>query len=350
MIRIGLFVNDPTTERPRFTTTLLAQEALRRGHEVLYISVEDFSYRPDDCLHVHTHPVPVKKYTSVETVHAALQKSVETGSGERISVRDLDVLMLRNDPAAEGSGAWAAQVGIVFGQEAVRQGVLVLSDPGGLSQATNKLYFQRFPAELRPKTLISKSADDIREFVQEQNGKVVLKPLQGSGGQSVFLVREDENANLRQMIEAVSRDGYVIAQEYLPAAAAGDVRFFLMNGEPLVVGGKYAAFRRVGAKGDMRSNMHAGGAPEKVKVDDNMLRIASLVRPMLMRDGMFLVGLDIAGDKLMEINVFSPGGLYSAQQLQDARFAQIVVDAIERKVATATDYPKTFTNAQLAVL
>ena len=93
------------------------------------------------------------------------------------------------------------------------------------------MYFQLFPPEVRPRTIITRDRDEIRAFWEEQERKVVIKPLQGSGGQSVFLVRESDGSNLNQMIDAVSRDGYVIAQEYLPAAEEGDTRLFLMNGQ-----------------------------------------------------------------------------------------------------------------------
>ena len=96
--------------------------------------------------------------------------------------------------------------------------------------------------------------------MRETKGRnIVLKPLQGSGGASVVLVRPEDMPNLNQMIDAVSRDGFVIAQEYLPAAAEGDTRLFLMNGLPLGVKGRYAAFRRVRSGGDMRSNIHTAG-------------------------------------------------------------------------------------------
>src|SRR5690349_13370413 len=98
------------------------------------------------------------------------------------------------------------------------------------------------------------------------------------------------------MIDAVTRDGYAIAQEFLPAAKDGDTRLFLMNGQPLVVDGKYCAFRRISAKGDVRSNLHAGGRLAKATVTDEMLKLAEIVRPKLVADGMFLVGLDIVGD------------------------------------------------------
>ena len=126
-------------------------------------------------------------------------------------------------------------------------------------------------------------------------------------------MRNDEEHNLEEIFEAVSRDGYVIAQEYLPAAAEGDTRLFLMNGMPLRHKGKYAAFRRVRTGDDIRSNIHAGGRLRRAELDDTMFQLAEMVRPRLVEDGMFLVGLDIVGDKLMEINVFSPGGLGSAE-------------------------------------
>jgi glutathione synthase len=165
----------------------------------------------------------------------------------------------------------------------------------------------------------------------------------------VFVVKPGAKGNLNQIIEAVTRDGYAIAQEFLPDAKKGDVRFFLMNGEPLVVKGKYCAFRRVSAKGDVRSNLHAGGHLAKAKVTDEMLELAEIVRPKLVQDGMFLVGLDIVGKRLMEINVFSPGGLGSAQIYEKVDFTRGVLEAIERKV-TARRHDKTLSNRQLAVL
>jgi glutathione synthase len=269
---------------------------------------------------------------------------------ERIEVGDLDVLMLRNDPSISASEhPWTTDVGIIFGQVAASRGVLVVNDPAGLARAKNKLYFQFFPKDVRPRTLITREADRIKAFVDELDGKVVLKPLQGSGGKSVFVVK-DSAANLNQMIEAVARDGYVIAQEYLPAAAEGDTRLFLMNGVPLQHDGHYAAVRRACAPGEVRSNMHVGGKPTKAKIGETELRLAELVRPKLLQDGMFLVGLDIAGDKLMEINVFSPGGIYSIERFEKVPFSALIIDSLERKVEHARHHLPRLGNRALAVL
>ena len=120
-----------------------------------------------------------------------------------------------------------------------------------------------------------------------------------------------------------------------------------MNGQPLVHEGEYAAFRRTNKTKDIRSNMSAGGKAEKVTVTDEMLEMVEVVRPKLVADGMFLVGLDIVGDKLMEINVFSPGGLGSAQSLYEVNFAPAIIGELERKVNIRQHYPE-IDNVRLA--
>jgi glutathione synthase len=232
----------------------------------------------------------------------------------------------------------------------MRHGVIVLNDPNGLAKATNKTYFQLFPEQVRPRTLISRDRDEIKKFIQNENGHAVLKPLQGSGGAGVFLVKPGEASNTNQMIESLTRDGYVIAQEYLTAAQEGDTRLFLMNGRPFRYRGKYAAFRRVRSGDDMRSNIHAGGKLREAEITDVHLKVAEVVRPKLVQDGMFLVGLDIVGDKLMEINVFSPGGLGSAQKFEKASFTLGVVEALERKADYMKYYRRNFDNVEMATL
>jgi glutathione synthase len=152
------------------------------------------------------------------------------------------------------------------------------------------------------------------------------------------------------MIETVGRDGYIVAQERLAGAEQGDVRLFLMNGAPLIVDGQYAAFRRVNESHDPRSNMRVGGVPEPVEPDRAMLRVVDAVRPKLLADGMFLVGLDIVGDKLMEVNVFSPGGLGTCETLYGVEFTSAVIAALEHKVELRDQYGGRLTNVILATL
>ena len=348
-MRVGIIVNDIRTEEPGYTSMRLAVSAMNMGHDVWIMGVGDLAYDPDDYVRARARSVKPAKYKSSDTFLRDLQgpKAIQ----ERISVDDLDVLLLRNDPSDDAvMRPWAVTAGIQFARVAMRRGVVVVNDPMGLAKAASKMYFQLFPEEVRPRTLITRDRDEIKAFASNEPGPIVLKPLQGSGGQSVFMVRPDDMPNINQMIDAVSRDGYVIAQEYLPAAAHGDTRFFLMNGLPLKEKGRYCAFRRVRRGGDLRSNLHAGGSLAKAEIGEVELRVAETVRPKLVEDGMFLAGLDIVGDKLMEINVFSPGGLGSAQKFEGINFSRVVIRALERKVQYMEYYRRNFNNVDMATL
>jgi len=348
-MKIGFVVNDTMTEQKGYTTTRLGMTAINMGHEAWVMGVGDLAYDCDEHIRARARMVPRKRYTSNETYLKALHSA--KAKAERITVDDLDVLLLRNDPADDMvKRPWAVSAGIIFGRVAMRHGVIVLNDPNGLAKATNKMYFQLFPEEIRPPTLITRDRDEIKHFAKEVGGRIVLKPLQGSGGQGVFMVSGSDTRNLNQMVEAISRDGYIIAQQYLPAAAEGDTRLFMMNGEPLRYKGKYAAFRRVRTGDDIRSNVHAGGKIQQAEITKKILELAEVVRPKLVQDGMFLVGLDIVGDKLMEINVFSPGGLGSAQRFEKVNFNQAVIHALERKVHYMSFYRRNFDNAEMATL
>jgi glutathione synthase len=348
-MKIGFAVNDVDTEEAAFTTTRLAMAAINLGHQSYTFGVGDFVYAPDGTVHAYARTARGKSYKSYEKFLKELQS--EDHDPVLICLDELDVLLLRNDPSADATERpWAQSAGILFGQLVASRGVMVLNDPENLARALNKTYFQQFPEEVRPKTCISRNVDEIKRFIDEQRDKVVIKPLQGSGGKNVFLVGAEERANLNQMIDAVIRDGYCVVQEYLPAAVDGDVRLFVMNGRPLMHDGKYAAFRRVNKSGDARSNMHSGGESQPAEVTEKMLRMVEIVRPKLVSDGMFLVGLDIVEDKLLEVNVFSPGGLGSSSQFAGIDFTQVVIRDLERKVEYRKYYDGRMTNVQMATL
>jgi glutathione synthase len=348
-MRIGFVVNQLETEEANYTTTRLAFTAVNMGHQAWITSVGDFAYDADQQIRARAWAAPKKKYPDLDAYLAALRG--ERAQRDRLTLAELDVLLLRNDPSEDAiDRPWAQQAGIFFGKRARQHGLLVLNDPDGLSVAMNKMYLQDFPEEVRPRTIITRDRSDIKAFLKAEQETIVLKPLSGSGGQSVFLVRPEDASNLNQMIDAVVRDGYVIAQEYLPAAAKGDTRLFMLNGAPFTYEGKYAAFRRQHSGGDMRSNISAGGKLAKATITEEALALADLIRPKLVMDGMFLVGLDIVGNKLMEINVFSPGGLGSAEEFEGVNFARGVIEALERKVAYAARYRRGSDNRVIATL
>jgi glutathione synthase len=346
---IAFFVNDMEREHSNYTTTVLAHAAAARGHRVCYLTPSDFVLRQDDTMAVHARFPPKKAFKTHTDFFAAMEKV--GAKTETIDVTDLDVLMLRSDPSLDSqSKPWAAEIGILFGREAAKRGVLVVNDPDSLGRAVNKLYFQSFPEEVRAETLITKHADDVKEFAKKQGGNVILKPLQGSGGSGVFKIDKDARDNMNQIIEAIERDGYIIAQAYVPAAKKGDIRLFMMNGWPLKIGDKYAAMRRVASKDDIRSNIHAGGSAIKVEIGDKELRVAEVIRPKLIADGMFLVGIDIVGDKILEVNVFTPGNLKSISDMNGVDFAQPIIDSLESKRKIMSDYKGAFDNRTLATL
>ena len=350
-MKLGIVVNGIETEMDDYTTTHLAMAATNLGHEVWYMGVADFAYEPDENAHAWARSVPQRRYRSSRAYLRAL-RGTDAQAG-RITLDELDVLLLRNDPAEDViKRPWARLAGINFSRLAMRHGVIVVNDPDGLAQAMNKMYLQYFPEQVRPRTLITRDRREIKTFIESQGGYGVLKPLSGSGGHNVFLVRPDEEANINQMIEAISAEDYVVAQEYLPEAVKGDTRLFLMNGEPLQFQGKYAALRRARrpGDGDMRSNMTAGAVSHPATVDDGMLQLAEIVRPKLIQDGMFLVGLDIVGNKLMEINVFSPGGLYSAERFTGVHFSRQIILALEEKTVQMRRYYHRLSNCEIAVL
>ncbi|GAA0893998.1 glutathione synthase [Fulvivirga kasyanovii] len=346
-MNLAFIINDIKTEKSDYTTVHLALTAHRMGHKIYLIGAGELAYTTDGRMSAQAHTVKDTKYKSSDVFLKVLQESEPVN----ITSDDLDVLFIRNDPSDDQNDrTWAQNSPYVFGQIAMKNGVLVLNHPVTLPNSINKMYFQHFPEIIRPKTVITRDQNEIEEFFKEQKNRMILKPLQGSGGKNVFLVEEKTKKNLKQIIEAISRDGYIIAQEYLPKAKDGDTRMFLMNGEPLKVDGKYAAIRRVNSNGDIRSNIHAGGHPEKAKVDEAMLKLADALRPKLIQDGMFLIGIDIVGDKLMEVNVFSPGTLNLMSTEYGVDFCKAVIEAIERKIHYKETYGENVDNATLAIL
>ena len=347
-MRIAFFVNDLEREFAGYTTTVLAHQAAMRGHEVSYLTPSDFVLRPDDSLWAHARILPKQKWKDRAEFFAALRAPAL--KPEPVDFADIDVLMLRNDPSIDFETPWAMEAGILFGREAVKRGTIVVNDPDSLGRAINKLYFQSFPAEARAEMLITRNEADIKAFARAHKNNIILKPLQGSGGSGVFKLDASAKSNLNQMIEAIGRDGYIIAQAYVPAAKKGDIRFFLMNGHPLEVDGKYCALRRVAAADDIRSNIHAGGKAEKVEIGRTELAVAEMIRPKLIADGMFLVGIDIVGDKILEVNVFSPGNLKSCSDLAGVDFSIPIIESLERKAEIAKQYAHAFDNRHLAML
>ncbi|WP_296720630.1 glutathione synthase [Erythrobacter sp.] len=348
-IAIAFVVNDVSTEKDDYSTIRLARRAVARGHTVALIGLGDFIYDWQDGICAMATVSKIAEFDDDTTYLAHLQDP-EKGT-ERIKLADYDILMLRGDPAEElSTRSWAPSSSLLFAQLASLGDTIVLNDPSHLTDAVNKTYFQFFPEAVRPSTTITRENAEVHRFLEAHGGKGVIKPLQGSGGQGVFIIDDNNRQNLNQIIEAVTRDGYAIVQEYLPAAAKGDLRMITLNGRPLKVDGTYACIHRFSQTDDHRSNISAGGGMEMAVPDEAALRIAEIVGPKLIDDGMYFAGLDIAGDKMMEVNVDTPGALNFIDDLSGIDFSGVVISDLERKVRLRRQYGGTLTNRQLAVI
>jgi glutathione synthase len=288
-MKIAFVINQTHKETARFTTTLLALKAHQMGHEIYYIGLADFYYE-SAYIAAHVRKVlPDQMLTSANQLMEVLRTTEKT----KMILEDMDVVWLRFDPVLDMvNRPWAAASALQFAALLKEKGVWVINDPDSLSRASNKLYLEGFDESIRPKTIVTRNYTDVIEFFEQQNKLIILKPLKGSGGKNVFLINKDNQQNLKQTVEAIARDGYVIGQEYLPEASRGDIRFFLLNGEPISINGKYAAVHRVQQGDEIRSNVHQGAKTQAAIISPELLVMVDKIRDKLVQDGMYFVGLE----------------------------------------------------------
>jgi len=222
--------------------------------------------------------------------------------------------------------------------DSIKEDTFITNDIGGLRIANNKLY----PAALNdpnnefvPVTHVSKNKEYLEKVLDESvKEKMILKPLGGFGGEGVIVVEKRARQNFRSLLdfyigtESSPRSNYVILQEYAEGAEEGDVRILMLNGEPI------GAMRRVPAKDEVRSNIHAGGTAVKHNLTRQEKKLCKHVGPKLLRDGLYFVGLDVINGKLIEINVLSPGGIVRINKLNRVRLQAQYIDFIENVVNT----------------
>jgi glutathione synthase len=314
-----------------YTTTHLAYEAQQRGHKVAYTTVNSFSTTDDERVRATVICPPSASFPT----RLAFLEALKSDRAERSEVllSDFDVVFLRYNPnESEAERDKGKNPANEFGRLLKQQGVLVVNDPSGLSKAASKMYLSSFPAEIRAKTLITRSTVKIKEFLRELRKPAIIKPLSGFGGQDVFFIKNPkEEININQIISTVSKNGYVMAQEYLPQVKKGDKRLLLLNGSPIVVGNQTAIYSRMSPKGDIRSNIHVGGTRKRVEFTKVEQKIAEMIRSKLIADGLYFVGADIVGDKLLEVNVFCPGGINNINELYEINVGQVVVEDLEKR-------------------
>lgn len=349
-MNICFVLSDIATETAG-TSVVLLKKAYERGHTVYIMGVGDFVFHHDAPMSLRCKKLKKKlEYKSTEEFWTLVQE--DSSKPKVITSKDLDVMFLRNNPTEEANDRqWAEHSGIAFARMIQQEGVLVLNDAFAMSHAyIDKLYFEELPSSIKPDSLVTRSMEDLMKFWEEVGKKMVLKPLEGSGGQNVYLIDKDKK-NINQIFETISEKGYVIAQEFLPEVSKGDVRVILMNGKVLEENGEKAVIRRVNSdKAEFRSNLALGAKAKKTKYTTAMQRIVEITAPKLIKDGLFFVGLDIVDDKLIEINVLSPGGLDYCEAIGLPDFTETVIKAIERKVAYKQMYGTSISNKVLATM
>ena len=347
-MRICFVISDVASE-PVGTSVVLMRRAHQRGHEVCVMNVGGFNFVHDSSIKLKCKEIPKDlKYKTPEEFWTQVQDDELKWS--MVDSAKVDVVFLRNNPTEETHARhWAEHSGISFGRMLQEQGVLVLNDANAMSSAfIDKLYFEELPASIKPKSLITRDKDELLKFWKKCGKKMVLKPLEGSGGQNVYLI-DEEKKNFNQIITSLTELGYVIAQEFLPEVSKGDVRIIVVNGRILEENGELAVIRRVNKdKAEFRSNLSLGATAKPAKLTKEMEHIVKVTAPKLIRDGFFFVGLDVVDDKLIEINVLSPGGLDYCEEIGLPEFTTPVIEAIERKVEYKKLYGSNFSNKELA--
>jgi glutathione synthase len=337
-MRICFVVADVHNQQPAFTSIYLALAAHRRGHEVRFVSVDDLSFLDDNNVVATTTRVRAGDYATPAAYARALA-SDESVLGED-TLGSFDVVFLRYNPISEGEARPGAPL-IDFGWRLRLAGTLVVNDPEGLRRAGSRMYLADFPADVRTRALVSRSKARLKAFLRALDGPAVLKPLAPRGGEHVFYLRRRQVSNLNQIITAVTKEGYALAQEYLPEAEHGEKRLLLLNAEPIRVGDRVAIYRRRTVTG---ADGAKAGATVRSKCDFGPVeaRICDILRPKLLADGLYFVAADIVGDRILELNVFTPGGVHAIAALYGVDVAETVIADLERRVRLRAAYRTTF--------
>lgn len=325
---ITFLVNDAADLEPGQTTTMLIRRAVEAGHAVQVVGVADLAASPEGAVRAD-----VRRVDDPAASHEVLVEDIAAAQREPAVLDEADVLFIRTNPARDAGRAWAHDGALALAYLLETRGVHVVNRPEGLRRAASKLYLHHLPESVRPKTLVSADRAALLHFVRGLDGPAVLKPLQGTRGTDVFFVRSPKDKNVRPILDALLRGGFVMAQAFVPEATEGDTRLVVMDGALLEVDGRAAAIRRVPAGDDFRSNIHAGGHAELGVVTEAMRDVVAQVGPQLTHDGIWLAGLDFIGGRIVEVNVFSTGGLRDAERFTGADFTGAVLAALEQRVA-----------------
>ena len=309
-LRLGVVMDPIDQIMPAKDSTLaMLLESQSRHHEIWYFQQGDLRLADSEAF---GHGRALK-------VADTSQQWFELGPTTDMPLADLDVILMRKDPPFDTEFIYTTYIL----ERAELQGVLLINRPASLRDMNEKVFTAWFP-QCAPATIVTRAMAEIRAFLHA-HGKIVIKPLDGMGGRSIFVVdAADKNANVifETLTDYESR--FAIAQKFIPEISAGDKRILLVDGKPA----EYA-LARVPAADDYRGNLVAGAQPEVRELTDRDRWICSEVGPVLKERGVLFAGLDVIGDYLTEVNVTSPTGIRELQKLAGIDVAGDLIDLIE---------------------
>jgi glutathione synthase len=310
-----LFVTDPleTFKTYKDSTFAMMREAQRRGHTI-------HACEPRHMLWVRGGVVQAQ-VRSITLTGDATDWFAEAPSRMRF-IKDFGAVVMRKDPPFDSEYFYATHLL----EQAEREGAKVFNKPRALRDHPEKLAILEFPQFIGP-TLVTRDADAIRRFHAEHKD-IILKPLDGMGGMGIFRVKDD-GLNLGGIIETLNKDGAqtVMVQKFLPAIVDGDKRVLVIGGKPVPF-----CLARIPQGGEVRGNLAVGGKGVAQPLSDSDRAIAQALGPILAARGLLLVGLDVIGDSLTEINVTSPTCFQEITDQSGFDVAAMFVDALEAAV------------------
>ncbi len=320
-MRLVIAISRTTTLEAYYTTVHIAFEALERGHSVRVVEPWDFEIDQGGRLVTRAHALdraPPDRETLVELLanRKAQRRYVELTAA--------DILLLRVNPLDPAV--------LAFAQLAKLAGVAVHNDPTTLMLTGHKGYLATLQDVPTPATMLTRSRSTARLFAEGQPHGVVVKPARASGGRGVSLVRKPRQQRIFEVAFDAARrlgDGYVVIQEYLPGAVDGEKRLVWLDGE--VIGG----YLRGRAPGDFRHNLARGGSPRSCAIDPSDHDLAAFLSPYLLRDGVWLAGLDVIDGRIVEVNTLNPGGVHYGDVLNGTSMARRIVQRLEAGSATS---------------
>jgi len=295
------------------TTFALAEVAQNRGYAI-------YSYTPDQLSYNENR---VQARARKMTLRREYGNHVDFDDEVVLDLaEDIDVVWMRQDPPFDMGYITASHI-----LEMLEGKTLVCNDPKWVRSCPEKIIPLEFP-DLIPETLITRDKEAIDAF-RAKHKNIILKPLYGNGGAGVFLLKEGDSnySSLLEMFFESSREP-IIAQAFLKDVVNGDKRIIIIDGEAV------GAINRVPLKGETRSNMHVGGVAEPIELSDTDKQICDAIGPTLKERGQILVGIDVIGDKMTEINLTSPTGVQELKRFSGVDAAALSWDAIERRLKT----------------